>query len=145
MSFLDSLRNFVSETEADVLKIVILIKTDAEVLEKDIANVLHWVASNTPAIAADIEKVVSIIETVGLSANPEVGAAISAANLAVQGLNAFAAASNAGNASVDAVLAGYTAVKQAQAAVASAAAITVATPTTSTKSPTQTATNNQAG
>jgi hypothetical protein len=47
-------------------------------------------------------------------------------------LNSFAAASNAGQTSTQAVLQGYVAVKQAQAAAASAAAAAVATPTATT-------------
>lgn len=130
MSFdFTTLKNWISETEADVLSVVAQIKAEATVIESDITAALHWVASNAPTIAADIGQVVSVVETVGLGANPEVAAAITAANLAVQGLNAFAIASQSGKNNTQAVLAGYSAVKQAQAAAASAAAIVTTAPT----------------
>lgn len=126
MSFFDSLRSFIITTESDVVAIVIKIKTEEEVIASEINSALHWIASNTPAIAADIEAVVGIAETVGVAGNPEVAAAIVAANVAVTALNAFANASNSGKSNTQAVLSGYVAVKQAQAAVASAKAAMVA-------------------
>lgn len=126
MSFFDRLRSFIVETEADVVAVVAKIKTEEEVVASEINSALHWIASNTPAIAADIESVVGIAETVGVAGNPEVAAAIAAANIAVTALNAFASASNSGKSNTQAVLSGYVAVKQAQAAVASAAAAAVA-------------------
>ncbi len=128
MSFTTALWNFIDETEADVLKVITSIKSDVDIAEHEVTSALHWIASNTPAIAADIQQVVSIAETIGIAANPEVGVAITAANVAVQALNAFAAASNKGQSNTQAVLAGYVAVKQAQAASAAASAAVVNAP-----------------
>ena len=129
MSFFTALQSFLVETEADVVKVVGAIKADIVIAERDIVAAQHWIASNAPAIAADIQEVLNLVELVGLGANPEVGAAVTAANVAVQALNAFANASNTGATPGQAVIAGYVAVKQAQAAVSSAMAATAATPT----------------
>lgn len=137
MSFMDSLKNFISETEADVVAVVAAIKADASVIESDLIAAEHWIASNAPAIAADIAQVLSLVEQVGVGTNPEVAAAVVAANLAVNALNAFAASSNSGASPTQAVVAGYVAVKQAQASVSSAMAATAAAPTTA--APTATA------
>ena len=51
---------------------------------------------------------------------PEIAAAIAAANVAVDALNAYAKAVNSGKPTADAVLLGYTAVKTAQKAQAMA-------------------------
>lgn len=136
MSFMDSLKNFITETEADVVKVVAAIKADAAIVESDIVAAQHWIASNAPAIAADIQQVLGLVEAVGVGANPEVAAAVVAANLAVNALNAFAAASNTGASPAQAVVAGYVAVKQAQSSVSSAMAATAAAPTTAAPSAT---------
>lgn len=126
---LASLKSFIVTSEADVVAVIVKIKTEEAVIASEINNALHWIASNEPTIAADIQQVLSVVETVGAAANPQVVAAITAANLAVNALNAFAAASNSGSSNTQAVLAGYVAVKQAQAAAASAAAAAVQSPT----------------
>lgn len=129
MSFIDTLKGWITTTEADVVAIIAKIKTEEQVVASEINNALHWIASNAPTIVADIQSVVGIAETVGVASNPQVAAAIIAANTAVAALNAFAAASNSGSSDTQAVLSGYVAVKQAQAAAASAAAAAVQTPT----------------
>lgn len=128
MTFFDRLKSFIITTEAEIETIVVKIRTEEQVLASEINNALHWIAANTPQIAADIQGVVGIAETVGVAANPQVAAAITAANLAVTALNAFAAASNAGKSNPEAVVQGYVAVKQAQAAIASAKATAVKLP-----------------
>ena len=125
MSFLDKLKSFIVTTEADVVAIIAKIKTEEAVVVSEVNQALHWIASNTPTIVADIQSVVGVAETVGVASDPRVATAIVAANLAVAALNKFAAASNAGQSNTQAVLAGYVAVKQAQAAAASAAAAAV--------------------
>lgn len=137
MTFLTSLQNFITETEADVVVVVAAIKADVAVVKSDLAAAEHWIASNAPTIAADIQEVLNLVEAVGVGANPEVAAAVVAANLAVNALNAFAAASNTGATPAQAVVAGYVAVKQAQSAVSSAMAATAAAPTSA--APTATA------
>lgn len=134
MSFLDSLKSFIVTTEADVVAVIAKIKTEEEVVVTEVNNALHWIASNAPTIVADIQSVISVAQVVGVAANPQVAAAITAANLAVAALNKFAAASNAGQSNTQAVLQGYVAVQQAQAATALAkvAAVQTPTPTTAT-------------
>lgn len=123
-----TLRNWLTETETDVLDLIAKIKTDVQVAESDIAAGLHWVASHAPTIASDIQQVAAVAETIGLTTNPEFAAAVTGANLAVTALNAFAGAANSGASNVQAVVQGYTAVKQAQAASAAAAAALAAAP-----------------
>lgn len=121
--------HFFVEAEQDVVKVVAQVKADIDVAIQDIDSALKWLANQTPAIAAGLATAASLIEQVGLVSNPEVAAAIQAANIAVQGLNAFAAAANTGKTMPQAVVDGYTAYKSAQAAVASAAAVAAKTPT----------------
>jgi hypothetical protein len=128
--FTTALWNFIDETETDVLTVITQIKADVVVAESDINSALHWVASNVPAITADIQQVLAIAEEIGIASNPDVAVAITAANVAVTALNAFASASNSGQSNTQAVIAGYVAVKQAQAASSSASAAVAGTPVT---------------
>lgn len=135
MSFTTSLWNFIDETETDVLGVITAIKADVVVAESDINSAMHWIASNTPAIVADIQEVLGIATEIGIASNPEVAAAITAANVAVTALNAFAAASNSGATATQAVVSGYVAVKQAQSASAAASAAVVGAPMANASSP----------
>src|ERR1700753_1797968 len=134
MSFLDgflaSAKNILIETEADVVSVITAIKTEEAVIASDVAAAQHWIASNAPRTAADIQQVLALITEIGVTSNPEVAAAVTAANVAVTALNAFANATNAGQNAAQSVVSGYVAVKQAQAAVSSAKAAAVAAPTT---------------
>ena len=114
--------------EADVLKIIQVIKTEEQILASDISKALKWVADNTPQIAADIQQVLSLVQAVGI-VNPEVEAAIATANTAVSALNAYAASYKSGSGTPQAVLAGVAAYKNAQSAVATATAAAVSAPT----------------
>jgi len=127
--FLTGLENWFVTTEAQVLQIIAQIKADVVVAEGQINTALTWVAQNVPTIAGDINNVTALVQTVGLANAPAVATAIKDANLAVTALNAFAAASAAGQSNAQAVMQGYVAVKQAQAAVATAAAAAVTAPT----------------
>lgn len=135
MSFdLTTFKNWLTETEADVQAIITNIKSDVAVVESDIDAALHWIASNETPISNAIIQVVNLIEAFGVAGNPEVAAGVAAANLAVQGLNAFAGAVSSGQNDVQSVITGYAAVKQAQAQIAAAtAAAVVAGPTTPAK------------
>jgi hypothetical protein len=137
MTFMTSLQNFITETEADVVMVITDIKAGVAVVESDLTAAEHWIASNTPAIAAAVQEVLSLVETFGIGANPEVAVAVTAANAAVTALNAFAAASNTGSTPTQAVVAGYVAVQQANSAVSAAKAAAVSAPTTA--APTATA------
>jgi len=122
MSFLSAIENFFSETETEVIALVVAVKKGEELVASDIDKALKWVASETPAIVSNLQGAVAIVEAVGVASNPDVALAITAANVAVTALNAFAAASNSGKTDAQAVVQGYVAVKQAQASAASAAA-----------------------
>ena|SRR5690348_11949520 len=119
----NNVSHFFAEAESDVVKVVAQIKTDIDVAIQDIDSALKWLVKQTPAIAAGLQTAAGLIEQVGLASDPEVAAAIAAANIAVQGLNAFAQAANSGKTLPQAVVDGYTSYKSAQAAVAGAAAV----------------------
>lgn len=124
--------------EADVLNFIQRVEAGVQTVVADAEKSLTWIATQAPAIASDLQLVEGfVVANPVLVANPTVLAAVTAANLAVQGLNAFAASYNKANASaadqVKAVVAGYQAVKQAQAASASAASVAVSNTTTASK------------
>jgi len=128
-----SVMSFFRTTEDDIIKVLGKIKDEAVVLPGEINSALKWLAGNTPAIASDIQAVLSIVEVLGVATNPAVATAVADANLAVTALNAYAAASKAGKPNVQAVVQGYVALQQANAAVAlaksaSASTVAVATP-----------------
>jgi prophage DNA circulation protein len=127
-SFESGFENFIVETESDVQAVIVKVKQGVTAAEAAIDDALKWIANNTPAIAQDIEEVLSIVTTLGLGANPEVAAAVTAANVAVTALNAFASSENSGATNTAALLSGYTALKQAQSAVASATAAATSVP-----------------
>jgi hypothetical protein len=124
MSWLSNVENFFVTTEQDVLKIIVKVKQDIQIADHEINLALAWIADHAPAIAADIEGVLSIVQVAGL-ANPAVGVAIAAANEAVVALNAYATAYQKGQGTAASVVQGYSAFKQAQAAAASAASVAV--------------------
>lgn len=131
-SFEQGVVNFFVETEQKVEAIVVQVKQDVAVVETDLVNAVAWVANNAPAIASNLEAAVAIIEEIGVAANPGVAAAIQAANVAVAGLNAFAAAAKnptQTGALAQAVVDGYAAYQAAQGAVAQAKSAAVSAPT----------------
>lgn len=126
--FFEEIENVIETTEADVVTWCLAIKQGASVVASDIQAGLKWVASQTPTIVADIQETVSIVEQLGLANVPQVSAAVAAADLAVTGLDAFAAQENSGTGEAQALVSGYVAVKQAQSAVTAAKAAAVAAP-----------------
>ena len=126
MTIIDNIEAWFVETEAQVQQVIVQINQEVPVVEAQVHSALKWVAGQVPAIATDLQVVTSLITALGFSANPNVATAIADANLAVQALNAFAAAETAGTSDTQAIVNGYVALKQAQAAVASATAATVA-------------------
>jgi hypothetical protein len=122
--------------EADVVKVVAAVKADVAVAETYILAAVHWLATNAPAIASDLQLALSLAGAVGGVPLP----VLAAANASVSALNAFAAAQNAvaaqtGTAALitaaQSVAVGYKAFTSAQAAVANAkaAAASAAVPT----------------
>lgn len=120
------LTNFLHATETDVINLIADIKNDMTVAITDINKALNWIGSQAPAIAANLTEVTKLVTAVGGTSNPEIAAAVVAANAAVVALNAFANAKTAGQNNAEAVVQGYVAVKQAAAAVASASAAAAA-------------------
>jgi hypothetical protein len=126
--------SFLSTAESDVIKTITAIKSEATVAIADINAALKWIADNAGTITTDIQEVLGLVQVVGI-ANPSVEAAVTAANAAVGALNAYAAAYKSGTGTPAAVIAGYSAFKQAQAAAASATAIAVQASVTPTPAP----------
>lgn len=131
--------NTATLVEQDVLNFIQKAEQGFQIAVTDCENVLQWVAQQTPAIAADLQMVTSFVGAVpAVAGNPEVLAAVTAANLAVQGLNAFAQSYNQATAgggitvtqATQAIVSGYQAVKSAQAATASVASTAVGATTT---------------
>lgn len=122
MSFFSSWFSRATATEAEILTIAMKIRADIAIAEADVNKALNWVNSNIPTIVRDINAVTSIVISLGLAGQPNVAAAVAAANVAVATLNAFAAARAAGGNNTDAVVAGMHAVNQAAGARAAAVA-----------------------
>ena len=127
MNLFDEIRGFFVATEHDVIAVIEAIKKDIPVIESDIAAALRWVARQTPTIAADLQTTEALVTAVGAAGNPNVAAAIAAANIAVAGLNAFAASYNSGKPSAEAVVQGYVALKNASSAASAAASAAAST------------------
>lgn len=131
-SFLSWLEHALTVTEQDVVEIVVKAKQEVQLIAHEIKAALGWIADNTPAIAADIQRIESILQLVTIvdpAAKIAVLESVALANTAVAGLNAFASAYRNGTGDVESVVAGYSAIKSAQAAVAKATAIAVSAPT----------------
>lgn len=118
--------SFWTTAESDVQAFITKLQQGLTWAQTELDSALGWVVNNTPAIVTDIEKAIGFASAVGVSTNPEVAAAIVAAQAAITALNAVASAKTSGASDIQTLLAGYTAVKQAQAASASATAGTTA-------------------
>lgn len=127
MSFWDSVKGFFVTAEADVIAIVVKAKQEIDLVAHEIDLALGWIANNTPAIVADIEQVLGIVQAIGI-VNPQVEAAVTAAHEAVAALDVFATAYKNGSGSAQSVVAGYAALQQAKAAAAAAKSVAVSTP-----------------
>lgn len=133
MSILSWIEDHISVAEKDVVAIVIKAKNDIELTAHEISAGLGWVASHTPDIASGLQRLEQILELVSIvdpAAKLEIAAVVATANVAMAGLNKFAAAYSAGNGDVSSVLAGYEAINAARAAVATATKLAVAAPST---------------
>lgn len=121
MSWFTDIESFFKTTETDVQALLVKIAQGVQIVETDINNALRWAANNAPAIAADIQGAVKLVEQIGII-TPEVQTAITAANASVVALNAFAASVKHGETNAQSVVSAYVAVKNAQKASANAAA-----------------------
>lgn len=133
MSFGSWLKNELTITEEFVEGVIIKIKQGVMIAETDLNDVIKWGIANAPAIATDVTAVAGAVAQVGFAGNPAMAAAVSAAELAVDGLKAAAATPNAGTgnvaANIQAALNVYAAVQTAKGAAATAKAVLAATPT----------------
>ncbi|MGA8170297.1 MAG: hypothetical protein WB816_05630, partial [Methylocystis sp.] len=96
MSIFDSISHLFTETEQEVVAIIAKAKVGVALAAHEISIGLAWVANNTPQIAADLQTAETLIVATGVGANPSVAAAITAANVAVAGLNQYAASVKSG-------------------------------------------------
>lgn len=124
VSILSSIESLWQKNETFVLGIIVNIKSGVAVLEKDIAAANVWIVSHATTITADIESIVGIVQAAtaaGIKLPSGVSAAVQTANEAVAALNAYATAAGSGTNTANALIAGYTAAKQASAAHSAAA------------------------
>ncbi len=146
MSLITGLESWWATTEADVIAFIVKVKNGLPIIEAELAAALQWVEGEVPTVNAAIGEINGVLQTVAASGvvtiPPAVGTAIQDANKAVAGLNAYAASlqsstGSAGSNQAAAVLAGYTAIKQAQSATTLATLSLVTTPpaTTATAAP----------
>ena len=124
MSFWSGIQQFFIVTEKDVIAIILKVREEAELAAHEISAALGWIADNTPAIAADIQEVLSIVQAIGI-VDPRVDLAVTAAHEAIAALDAYATAYKSGTGTAQAVVSGYAALKQAQGAAAQASAVAV--------------------
>lgn len=125
MSILSTIKSWISVDEAWVLKTIVQFNAAVQVTAKDLAKAVGWINGEIPSAIAFVKTVEGLIaeaQAAGVPMPPQVSAAIATANVVMAGINAYAANVSAGAPTIDAVLTGYAAVKQAQAAGANAAA-----------------------
>lgn len=128
-SFLQNLETAIEsgwqKNEVFVLGLIVKIKAGIQVIESDIAAANIWITSHAPAIVSDIQGVLSIFQSLTaagtLTITPTMQAAVNDANEAITALNAYTASIKSGSGTGAALVAGYTAVKQATAAHSGAA------------------------
>jgi hypothetical protein len=113
--------------EKDVITFIQKAEQGFKVVEKDAKAAITWIAKEIPVVANDVAMVAGFIGQVPVvGTNPEVLAAISAANIAMQGLNVLAQAYNStGVITAQSVASAYAAYKNATAAKNAAMAIAV--------------------
>jgi hypothetical protein len=126
MSVFTKIEDFFHTTEQDVIEVIAAIPHGIVVAEEALQKASHWIVGQAPNISANLQLAEGLIVASGGGADPQVRAAIAAANVAVAGLNAYAKASATGNITTDAIAQGYIAVKQASAAAASASSAAAA-------------------
>ncbi len=128
MSFLSTIESIWQKDETWVINFFATLKHDIIILETDLSNALTWMAGHAQEIATDVQGVLGVIASLGLTISPPVAAAIAAANAAVAAVNAVAAAVNQAKVQgtgatatiAQAGVAAYQSVKSAQAITAAA-------------------------
>ncbi len=115
-------------TEHFVVGVVAKFHAGEVVAEHEAAAAIKWIAGEIPGAVGILGQGITLIEGLGLSTNPDVALAITAANVMVAGLNKFETAYQAGATDAATVASGYSALKQSAAAVANAVAAAAAIP-----------------
>ena len=111
--------------EADVVKVIQKVEMDVQTADKELKAAFGWVANQLPKLAVDAQLVAQFVASVPVvGTNPEVLAAVSASNVAIQGLNLIVQNLSqnklTGPALQTAVTQGYATYKQTAAAINSA-------------------------
>ena len=116
--------------EQEAMTVFAKIVAGIDVAESELASLFSWIKTNGPTVVADLQQVLAIFQAVGIIIpNP----VLIAANAAVAGLNAIAAAQAAGQLTPATAVAGVQAVQQAIAAKSTA--LLTAAPATATATP----------
>jgi len=103
--------------EQEAMTVFAKIVAGIDVAESELASLFSWIKTNGPTVVADLQQVLAIFQAVGIIIpNP----VLIAANAAVAGLNAIAAAQAAGQLTPATAVAGVQAVQQAIAAKSTA-------------------------
>lgn len=100
-----------------------------EVIEADVELFFQWMASEMPAVTSAVQTVEGLVnqaQAAGVPLPSSVAADLGDLNTAVAGLNAAAAATNAGANPAQSILALYTAVKQANSSASNLSTATIA-------------------
>lgn len=134
MSFFASIKSFFVGAEQTIDDIIADVVSGVKVADKVLYATFEKVVAATPAIAANLQAIESMVlqiesATPGATQNAIVTKAILEANVAVDALNAMAEKANAGGSVASSLVSGYVAGQQAQAAVSTAkAAVASVTP-----------------
>lgn len=140
MTFLADVEGFFKAPgEASALKVAADIKQGIEVFESDIASGLSWIATEEPAIVSGLQGALAFAGQLGVTADPEVAAILTATNTTISVLQGITADVATGKSSAQTLVDGVVAVKTAQAAVATATATVMKAPVTPAATSTPTA------
>lgn len=134
MSIVSAVKGWFGTTEADVMAMMMKVWQEIPVAEKEVASAANWIATKgLPSLTAEVQAITPFVSVLGTAAgHPELAANMAALNIAMAGVQSFAASASAGAMTPDQVVAGYGALKQAgsaaQQVVSTAAAIVAITP-----------------
>jgi hypothetical protein len=134
MSIFSSIKSLFVTTEADVQNFMMKVWNEAPVLEHEIALAAGWIVkTGLPNLTAEVQAITPFVSVIGTAVgHPELTANMAALNIAMAGVQSFAASAAAGSLTADQVVAGYGSLKQAGAAaqqvVSTAAAIVAVAP-----------------
>jgi hypothetical protein len=136
MSIFTNIKGLFVTTEADVQTFMMNVWNELPVVEAEIAKAAGWIVkSGLPSLTAEVQAITPFVSVLGTAAgHPELAANMAALNVAMAGVQSFAATAASGSLTADQVVAGYGSLKQAgsaaQQVVSTAAAIVAVTPAT---------------